>query len=206
MDGCGSSASVRHVPRVWFIGSSLIARLEQHVIATRSRGFSFGVECQIRWFGRGGMRWEDLVPLLQRTYGPVPDVMVIHLGGNNIGFQSGCTLLHWMREDLGWIMSTYPETRLLFSCIVERRVYRGLRAHPYVLERARRLVNSGIAAFLADRGHGRVSHRNIRHNLDLYLSDGVHLNHRGNEVFLQNFHDGLSRVCRRPVNFHQYHG
>ena len=198
-----STMHISSVPRVWIIGSSLIARLEKHIIATRPPEFTLGLQCQIRWMGRGGMRWEHLLPLLRRTEGPSPDVMVIHLAGNNLGSQSGCSLMQHMREDLEWIISTYPKTKLMFSNIVQRRVYRDQSARSsYGLERTRRLINSGIAAFLRDRGLGGISHSNIRHNLDYYLKDGVHLNHRGNEVFLQNFHVGLSTACC-PVRVNQ---
>ena len=184
----------RNVPVVWIIGSSLIVKLRSHLINT-DRSVEFLGGCRIRWFGMSGMRWEHLRPRLcrMRYRFPAPSVMVIHCGANNIGTVSGLTLLHRMREDLSWIMETYPETRLLFSSMVARRVYRDLipGRRAYRLEMTRRAVNSGIAAFLADRGHGRISHRNIRHNLDLYEDDGVHLNFEGNEVFLLNFHSVL---------------
>lgn len=183
-------------PRIWMIGSSLIARMERHIIATRSAAFSLGLVCQIRWMGRGGMRWEHLVPLLQRTPGPHPDVMVVHLAGNNLGSQSGCSLVHRMKQDLDWILSAYPRTQVVFSNIVQRQVYREQTAHSsYGLERTRRFVNHGISTFLRDRGLTVISHDNIRHDFDYYLKDGVHLNHRGNEIFIQNFHVGLSSVC-----------
>lgn len=45
--------------------------------------------CQIFWFGKRGMAWRKLITVLGTlAYGwPLPDVLLIHLGGNDIGKQ-----------------------------------------------------------------------------------------------------------------------
>ena len=180
---------------VWIVGSSLVHWLERHLTATRPEGFrrTLGMDCQVRWMGRSGMRWEQLVPLLRRTSGRAPAVMVIHLGGNNLGSQSGCSLLRSIRRDLDWIEWMFPDTLVLFSDILQRRVYRSqVRGRSaYGIERARRLVNAGVAGFLRRVG---VANHNIRHDQDIFRRDGVHLNRMGNELFLENV-----LVCLKSV-------
>ncbi|XP_064198128.1 uncharacterized protein LOC135258592 [Anguilla rostrata] len=66
-------------PRVWIIGSSLIARLQAHLGAF-GLDPNLGLNCQITWDGRGGRRWEHLMPLLRSKRAATrddPDVMEI---------------------------------------------------------------------------------------------------------------------------------
>ena len=172
---------------IWIVGSSIVHWLERHLTATRSARFTrtLGLDCQVHWMGRRGMRWEQLVPLLRRTSGPAPAVMVIHLGGNNLGSQSGCSLLRSIRRDLDCIHWMFPDTMVLFSDIIQRRVYRSQARgrSAYGIERSRRFVNAGVAGFMRRVG---VANSNIRHDQDVFRRDGVHLNRRGNELFLEN--------------------
>ena len=144
------------------------------------------------------MKWDhNLVQTLRKQTDPAPDVLVIHLGGNNIGVTGKKRLMREMRADIGWILVHYPRTKVLFSSIVQRRAYRPLRAgaRSYPLERARRCVNSGMYAHMAEIGHGWIDNSNIRHDSTCYHIDRVHLNHGGNDLLLQNFHIGLRTVC-----------
>ncbi|KAJ8352198.1 hypothetical protein SKAU_G00236740 [Synaphobranchus kaupii] len=92
------------LPRFWIIRSSLIARLQAHLGAF-GRDQNLGLDCQITWAGRGGRRWEHLMPLLRLKRADIrddPDVMVIHLGGNSIGTYGNTriSLMRRMKADI----------------------------------------------------------------------------------------------------------
>ena len=107
-------------------------------------------------------------------------VIVIHLGGNDLGLLSGCSLLATMRRDLQRIHLIFPRTTIVHSDIIQRREYRTLvpGINAYGIERAWRLVNAGVAGFMGTVG---ISNANLRHTMDCYRRDGVHLNHLGND-------------------------
>ena len=190
-----SSIMCREESTVWIVGSSHIYWLQRHLHATRQQQFasSLGLHCRVRWMGQRGMRWEELVPLLCTTPYLDPAVIVIHLGGNELGLLSGCSLLATMRRDLHKIHLIFPITTIVYSDIIQRREYRtrvpGINA--YGIERARRLVNAGVAGFMGTVG---ISNTNLRHTMDCYQRDRVHLNHLGNDLFLDNVLVGLRRV------------
>ncbi|KAJ8381194.1 hypothetical protein SKAU_G00019720 [Synaphobranchus kaupii] len=147
------------LPRVWIIGSSLIARLQAHLGA-------FGVDqklrldCQITWAGRGGRRWEHLMPLLRSKRADIrddPDVMVIHLGGNSIGTfgNTRISLMRRMKADIREIDLLFPKTKLMFSDILPRWNWRGRTATTgYGHERTRRRLNGAMFGFLSDMDRG----------------------------------------------------
>ncbi|KAJ8375326.1 hypothetical protein SKAU_G00059060 [Synaphobranchus kaupii] len=145
------------LPRLWIIGSSLIARLQVHLGAF-GLDQNLGLDCQITWAGRGGRRWEHLMPLLRSKRAGIrddPDVMVIHLGGNSIGTYGNTRIsLMWcMKTDIREINLLFPKTELMFSDILPRWNWRGQTATTgYGLERTRLRLNGAMFGFLSDMG------------------------------------------------------
>lgn len=68
------------------------------------------------------MRWADLNielrKLIQRF--PLPDVLIIHLGGNAIGKQKTLDIIYRIRDDLIRIQSSFPHSVIVFSEVVQR--------------------------------------------------------------------------------------
>ncbi|KAJ8350088.1 hypothetical protein SKAU_G00252180 [Synaphobranchus kaupii] len=145
------------LPRVWIIGSSLIARLQAHLGAF-GLDQNLGLDWQITWACRGGRRWEHLMPLLRSKRADIhddPDVMVIHLGGNSIGTYGNTriSLMRRMKTDIREIDLLFPKTKLMFSDILPRSNWRGQTATTgYGLERTRRRLNGAMFGFLSDMG------------------------------------------------------
>ncbi|KAJ8381216.1 hypothetical protein SKAU_G00019940 [Synaphobranchus kaupii] len=145
------------LPCVWIIGSSLIARLQAHLGAF-GLDQNLGLDCQITWAGRGGRRWEHLMPLLRSKRADIrndPDVMVSHLGGNSIGTYGNTriSLMRCMKTDIREIDLLFPKTKLMFSDILPRWNWWGQTATTgYGLERTRRRLNGAMFGFLSDMG------------------------------------------------------
>ncbi|KAJ8369322.1 hypothetical protein SKAU_G00093500 [Synaphobranchus kaupii] len=143
------------LPRVWIIGCSLVARLQAHLGAF-GLDQNLGLDCQITWAGRGGRRWEHLMPLLRSKRADIrddPDVMVIHLGGNSIGTYGNTriSLMRRMKTDIWEINLLFPKTKLMFLDILPRWNWRGQAATTeYGLERTRRRLNGAMFGVLSD--------------------------------------------------------
>ena len=183
---------------VWFVGSSLIERLRRYVGETRSRDFSFELDSHIVWMGRGGMCWRGAMCCLQAGLNrPKPRVIVLHVGGNDLGRDTGIEIGKRIKRDLRWVLNAYPETTILFSYILPRSTFRNQRNdNPRGLNRAARIINREVGKFLIKQGHGVVRHSQIQLKANVIDEKGVHLNHRGNEIFLKDFQDALASVAR----------
>ncbi|KAJ8381213.1 hypothetical protein SKAU_G00019910 [Synaphobranchus kaupii] len=151
------------LPRIWIIGSSLIARLQAH-LGEFGLDQNLMLDCQITWSGRGGRRWEHLMPLLRSKRADIrddPDVMVIHLGGNSIGTYGNTriSLMRRMKADITEIDLLFPKTKLMFSDIFPLWNWRGQTATTgYGLERTRRRLNGAMFGFLSDMGKCSVQY------------------------------------------------
>ncbi|XP_078539569.1 uncharacterized protein LOC144824326 [Lissotriton helveticus] len=104
----GSVAGPRSsVVTVWIVGHSFVkwARVQ----AARSYfgdllGFNDRM-FNVLWKGKGGMLWRELIPCLNNNMvgGVCPDILVIHLGENDLCATKGVVLLRAMKRDLGLI-------------------------------------------------------------------------------------------------------
>ncbi|XP_062982763.1 uncharacterized protein LOC134398982 isoform X2 [Elgaria multicarinata webbii] len=156
----------------------------------------FSQLANIQWLGRRGMRWERLLPTLFQAAASPPQVLIIHLGGNDLGFLKGKALILQAIADFKVIRQRWPGIVITWSCILPRFAWRSSEIKP--LERARRRVNGEIFRDLIK--HGDVS---IRHPLitlarrELYRQDGVHLSDIGNDLILHDLQRGLKGVLGR---------
>ncbi|XP_067322976.1 uncharacterized protein [Anolis sagrei] len=154
----------------------------------------------VEWRGRRGLRWDGLCPLLFNAGSVLPpDVLVIHLGGNDLGLLTGKALFLQARADIRKIWWTWPGVHIVWSAIIPRRRWLG-GGDVGRLEKARKRVNRAMRVFMIhQRGHF-LSHPNItRDDERLYRSDGIHLSELGNQLFLQNLQEGIRRVLEELV-------
>lgn len=87
------------------------------------------------------MRWPALLPLLLDGWkGPPPHILLIHLGGNDLGLTEGKALIIQAKEDLAQIKEVWPGVILVFLVLLPHRIWRGL-GDPRYLDRARQEVN-----------------------------------------------------------------
>ena len=71
---------------------------------------------QVQWFGRRGMLWEDLIFELGRLYATynAPDIMILHIGGNDIGKKKTFELISEMKDTLKFLKLVSPNTVFVF--------------------------------------------------------------------------------------------
>ena len=174
------------------MGSGFIARVRPR--ASQTIGIHLGLSADITWMGKDGMCWGEVIPRLSTelaTKTP-PDILVLHLGGNDLGQVQRYKLLQRMKKDLTWVRETCPNTNIIFSSILPRIKWRYAK-HPGKANRARLWINAEIAAFIPRLGGQLIAHSDeITHtNAEMFIPDGVHLSYKGNDLLLEALSNGI---------------
>lgn len=172
---------------IWIVGTSWVYWLERYARSTGNPNLS--LPGNVVWLGRRGMKWSQLLPLLEAEKGQrdAPHLLCIHCGANDLGYSKGTELIHKIRSDLVLVMSLFPGAHIVFSNLCERRVWmHGTCGAPGGINKTRRNVNKVVDSFLRDVGMSSVRHDNLRRSMAIYRRDGVHLNDTGNAVFMAN--------------------
>ena len=130
-----------------------------------------------------------------------PDVMVIHLGGNDLGN----TPLHIMRgaleEAIGMVGRLFPCCRIIWSEILPRVTYTNT-GDQGCLEVARKAMNRQARGLMGRCGGHVIAHPDIGWKKgELFRGDGVHLSDRGNVLFIADLSEGLSLFHLYPLVF-----
>ncbi|XP_054826926.1 uncharacterized protein LOC129336105 isoform X1 [Eublepharis macularius] len=187
------AVSCREKQRILICGHSMVFWAAHQARRTRI-GSQLGLSdwARVEWQGRRGLRWPGLLPLLfGRRSGLPPHVLVIHLGGNDLGLMQGRALSLQVKQDLQFILRRWPGVLIIWSAMLPRRVWREALHRP-AIERARMKANRAIQKALGEGLGIYLPHPRIRATFaDLYRGDGVHLSASGNEVFLDDLRQGL---------------
>ncbi|XP_034063137.1 uncharacterized protein LOC117540514 [Gymnodraco acuticeps] len=186
----GPPAILGQGPNVWIIGSSYIRRGEER--ARHTMGSNLGLNCRVWWFGKGGLRWRNLLPFFYQSLRgrTVPDVLLIHGGGNDLGNIKGVELVTAMKQDLLSLSDNFSEMKIILSSINERCHWR--KANPGKLNKARMWVNREMGKCVSGLGGESVRHPCIKFDCPgIFLRDGVHFTNLGNDVFLSNLKQSL---------------
>ncbi|KAJ1189037.1 hypothetical protein NDU88_005789 [Pleurodeles waltl] len=173
---------------VWIVGHSFVRWAEKQA-SLRHFGRQLGLDgsrIKISWVGKSGMRWGELLYVLAKRMeqGVCPDLLVLHLGENDVVALSGIGLLKVMKLDLCRIKERWSGTHIVWTSLVLRRVWRG--AHSFRgIEKQRRKINKEMRSFCKAQGILVLTHDNIVvSDVELFRQEGVHLSFWGNEHYL----------------------
>ncbi|KAM3917710.1 uncharacterized protein RB166_016655 [Leptodactylus fuscus] len=183
----------RGSPIVCILGHSYISMASKKA-ELRPGGRSLGFQqIQVVWKGVEGLRWSQVLPEVVRLSRCItsPVILVLHVGGNDLGYVRMSDLMSLIRSDLERIPSFFREAVVVWSEIVSRVNWQGARDHK-AMERARRTVNARLSRFVRSKGGVVVRHRELEgDNSQLMKSDGVNLNDAGMEIFLSGLQEGI---------------
>ena len=181
--------------RVWIVGSSLI---RDAFVRARNSDWGTGLDLQrhgvhLWWQFRGGMKWDDLchkiIYLLK--FEDAPDYLVIHCGGNDFGSTSAYELREQMRASISYLSRCLPNTRLVWSQILPRLVWRHERSHS-ALERVRIRTNNFLANLVIRSGGAYIRYPELtERNPGMFSTDNVHLSMIGNDLFLYRIQQAI---------------
>ena len=136
------------------------------------------------------MRWEQL--LLSRL--PFHDVVVIHLGWNDLARKGRRWLLNAMRADLMKVADRVKPAKVIRSEVVPRFKWRGAEVHTAV-ERSRCKLNFAMRKACNGMGWGFERHGLVTLKVPAYYEkDGVHLTGTGLAMFMLNIADALEQA------------
>lgn len=145
-----------------------------------------------------GMRWTQLLSRVHFSarLDRAPDVLLLHLGGNDLGFRTTRDLLRDIKLDCLRLWASYPGILLVWSDIVARKSWRNARSVPG-MNRARVKLNKAVGRFIARNGGIVVRHKDLEELDDALLRpDGVHLNAIGLDIWTLGLREGLEQAVR----------
>uniref|UniRef100_A0A9J8CZD9 Si:dkeyp-121d4.3 n=1 Tax=Cyprinus carpio carpio TaxID=630221 RepID=A0A9J8CZD9_CYPCA len=184
------------IKNVWICGHSLVFWAEKRATSPEY-GVQLGMHpdsVRIWWKGMQGMTWQQLVPLLLQLKDnwPKPDVLIIHLGGNDISTTDPEAFIETVKKDMTSLKSIFPECLLVWSNILSRQTWRGTEDSKE-MDIIRMAINESICGIMTELGGSALSDGNIRPSLGLYRPDGVHLSGKGIDTFNLNLQAFLEK-------------
>ena len=138
----------------------------------------------ICWHGKRGMVWSELLSELgSMSYSHhLPNILIIHLGGNDIGKQNTLNLIFQIKHVIRFIKAMYPDSVIVFSEIIPRLKW--LKSEVFrPFEKIRKRINRMVEKFMS-LGYGfSCRHWELEGGFPgLYRDDGIHLSDIGLDI------------------------
>ena len=185
-----------NVSDVWIIGDSYIHWAERRAwIRHLSNDLGVAAVERIKWDGTRGMRWAQLRQRLQHLalFNPAPKVILLHVGGNDLGLTKGVVLRRAIKDDIQSISEMYPNVKLIVSGLVPRMAWPRSEWPVPKVEKVRKYVNNFTRRLVAHAGGMFIQHADITPETPgFYFRDGVHLSDIGTDLFLFNIKEALT--------------
>ncbi|XP_077160741.1 uncharacterized protein LOC143821052 [Paroedura picta] len=190
------AVNVPAVPRkaVWIVGHYIVYHAAAYA-ASSGWGSALGLEdrLQITWMGDRGMQWDDLLPKvsLQVSLQGAPAAVIIHLGESDLPDRKGIDLNITTSADLHTLISRFPNTRIFWSEMVERREWPGANSAEKV-DLVRRKVSAAASRLVEAIGGSVIRHPDISYKqIALFKDDGINLSEWGLDIWLHSIRYGL---------------
>ncbi|XP_067324531.1 uncharacterized protein [Anolis sagrei] len=181
--------------RVLICGHGLVAQVRRRAESSLC-GSQLGLSSSlvtIEWLGWPGLLWDQLLPTLVpylETYLP-PDILVLHLGENDLGKWTSMALSLRIRQDLARIREKVPGIGLIWSFLLDQPScppWEDLQR----FRRARAKINEDVRKAVEAAGGASIPHSNIKASrLNLFQQSGLHLSNAGCDFFLENLKQAL---------------
>lgn len=102
----------------WILGHSFVYWAQKRASAgTYTSNLNMGSLFNVYWSDWWGMKWDDLNLEFFRllTYWPQPDILIIHLGGNDIGQVKTLDLIFDIQRTVRFLKLSFPELVIVFQ-------------------------------------------------------------------------------------------
>ncbi|XP_078320273.1 uncharacterized protein LOC111112779 [Crassostrea virginica] len=182
---------------IWLVGSSIIKHAFLEAVL-RPGGTNLTLERQnisLWWQGYSGLQLGKMTQKIRslKNVGPVPNFILIHCGGNDLGKLSVRRIRVVAKLLLLFIRTNFQNIKVIWSFILPRLQWR-TSASLKAMEKARKRVNSHIATTVLQSGGAIIRHTDIKPDPALFAQDGVHLSSLGNSIFLNSLQGGLEAI------------
>lgn len=154
---------------------------------------------RLLWKGIRDLQWYQLYFHLTRLcqIWPPPSILVIHLGGNDLGNVKTLDLLFMIKQDLHCFSIASPGTTLVFYKVVLRLSWLS-SAQRRVMEKMRKRVSGALEKFMPQIGGLSYWHVDLESGYPgLYRPGGAHLL----EVDIDIFNLGLQYSIEMAATF-----
>jgi hypothetical protein len=114
-------------PDIWVIGDSIPYWAGIRAIQTGKRTLSTPAAKQIGWWGMRGMSWAQFRHAVESNVllNKTPDILFIHLGGNDLANTSVINLKNTIKRELNYIRAALPDSVLAWINILPRLTWNG---------------------------------------------------------------------------------
>ncbi|XP_023593445.1 tumor susceptibility gene 101 protein isoform X1 [Trichechus manatus latirostris] len=177
----------RKQKQVWICGHSYVFWAEKRALK-RSFGSQLGIsveDARLHWIGKSGMMWDQLTPTLvhARRRLPDPDVLVVHLGGNDLGVMELLDIITRIKKDLRFIKQMFKNVTIVWSNMIPRKVWYN-SAKPHFMNKCVKKGNELIGSFMKFIGGSTISHASlVPESPGLFHLNGVLLSESGTDIF-----------------------
>ncbi|XP_068100045.1 nuclear factor 7, brain-like isoform X2 [Hyperolius riggenbachi] len=162
--GSSTGAAKSGNKQIWIIGHALISQAEQQAQAT-THDLGFGKDnYTVHWMAKAGMQWHELASELKRKIANMgaPNILVVHLGGNDLGVLTTFYLIASINNVLLDISRRYRDTVVFWSCMVPRAEWFNT-----VLEKCRKNINRSIAKSSKEVDYKVITHSEVEKHFRL---------------------------------------
>ncbi|XP_053556398.1 uncharacterized protein LOC128647672 isoform X2 [Bombina bombina] len=149
----GVAGRGRAPKKIWIVGHSFVHWASLRALASRA---------SIRWLGHRGLCWQEFPGLIQeahRRWGHT-DIVVLHLGGNDLEALPTLELISIMGADIRWLHAWLPGLKVGWSCVIPRLHWRHVESHKAAFG-VRKKLNRDIGKVVSELGAFVVRHSNI---------------------------------------------
>ncbi|XP_077148432.1 uncharacterized protein LOC143809173 [Ranitomeya variabilis] len=174
---------------IWIVGHSFVFWARKRAsLRSYSENLSFhSSKVQVFWHGIRGLNWPSLVSEVKscRERLPHPDLIIVHLAGNDLGRINTLNLLAAIRSDLTYLRQIFPISGIVFSEIIPRRAWQCTQLS--FLDKIRKRVNFSMKKFLPLISGFSFRHTDLEGFLPgMFRNDLVHLSDIGLDLFNLN--------------------
>ncbi|KAH3739243.1 hypothetical protein DPMN_045892 [Dreissena polymorpha] len=145
-----------------------------------------------------GMSWAQFRHAVESNVllNKAPDILFIHLGGNDLANTSVINLKNTIKRELNYIRAALPDSVLAWINILPRLTWNGAGVSDQVIDTKRKRINRWCRL----RAKKFTKHEIVSVPIDsatpgFFRSDGVHLSDVGLELYLDCIRDVILKFC-----------
>ncbi|XP_066442677.1 serine/arginine repetitive matrix protein 1-like [Eleutherodactylus coqui] len=190
--------SGRRPALVWIFGHSYVHR-SADAAKNYPTGRQLGISqdyATVRWIGTRGMLWREVLPEVHRfaRLDRPPDILVLDVGGNDLGIRPFRELTRDIRYDILRLLSSFPGLIIVFSELTIRKTWHNARSADGI-NKARIKINRVISPFVDQNGGVAVRHRDLEKGQgDYWLDNGIDLNAAGINIWALAIKEGIEKA------------
>lgn len=179
---------------IWILGDSIPYWAGNH--ARQQCRPNLKLKKTVAWWCGRGCGWEDFDALVGANFllSKAPEVIVLHMGGNDICKKSILRIKNLIKEKINKIKSVYPDVQLVWVDILQRQKW-GNYEHK-TAEKCRVRLNR-LGRTIVPSQPSLVLRMDITSKEGFFRSDGVHLNVLGLEYYLDSLKDVLEMALAK---------